>query len=77
MTGFDQKCVHLSHDAKKTVAITIEVDALGTGNFRAWKTIDIAANDSEVVVFPSGFSAHWVRVVANKSCVATAQFHYT
>ena len=74
-TGFDEKCVHLSHDAKKPVAITIEVDALGTGDFRAWRTSDVAA--SEVVVFPSSFNAHWVRVVANKTCTATAQFHYT
>ncbi len=25
----------------------------------------------------SGFSAHWVRVVADKERTATAQFHYT
>ena len=77
MTGFDQKCVHLSHDSAKPVAITIEVDALGTGTFHAWRTIDVAAKASEVVVFPSGFSAHWVRVVAGKACKATAHFHYT
>lgn len=77
MTGFDQKCVHLSHDSKKPVAISIEVDALGTGTFHTWRTIDIAAGASEVVVFPPGFSAHWVRVVADKNCSATAHFHYT
>lgn len=77
MTGFDQKCVHLSHDAASSVDVTIEVDALGNGAFHAWKTVTVAPKSGEVVTFPPGFSAHWVRTVANADCVATAQFHYT
>ncbi|MEZ0216467.1 MAG: hypothetical protein ACAH89_05000, partial [Rariglobus sp.] len=77
MTGFDQKCVHLSHDSKKPVAITIAVDALGHGKFHTWKTVPVAPGASEVITFPPGFSAHWVRVVADKACAATAHFHYT
>jgi len=26
---------------------------------------------------PAGFSAHWVRLVADRDCTATAQWHYT
>jgi hypothetical protein len=27
--------------------------------------------------FPTGLSAHWIRVVARQNSVATAQLHYT
>jgi len=26
--------------------------------------------------FPEGFSAHWVRAIADHNCRATAMFHY-
>src|SRR4030067_142088 len=38
VTGFDKKCLHISHEAKRPVAFTIEVDFMGNG---AWKTYDV------------------------------------
>lgn len=77
MTGFDKKVLHLSHELGEPVDFTIEVDFLGNGR---WKTLDVVAtspNGYKSYVFPTGYSAHWVRVIANKTCKASAQFHYT
>jgi hypothetical protein len=77
MTGFDKKVLHLSHENKKPVSFTIEVDFLGCGAWKAYQTISVPAQGYVPFVFPEGFSAHWVRVISQAKCQATAQFHYT
>lgn len=75
MTGFDKKCLHLAVEADSSVTFRIEVDFLGNGTWHAYH--DMAAAGYAHHEFPSGFSAHWVRLVADKPCIATAQFVYT
>lgn len=77
MTGFDHKVLHLSHDADRTVSFAVEVDFLGDGSWERCATIKVPAQGYVAHVFPAGFSAHWVRVVAGKKCRATAWFVYT
>jgi hypothetical protein len=77
MTGFDQKCLHLAHDAKRPVKFTVEVDFCGHGAWRKYATFVVSARGYRHHEFPAGFSAHWLRVTANKTCTATAQLHYT
>ena len=77
MTGFDKKCLHLTHSAKQSVKFTVEVDFLGSGAWQKYATIVVPARGYRHHEFPTGFSAHWLRVVAGKSCVATAQLTYT
>ena len=77
MTGFDRKCLHLAHDCDEDVTFTIEVDFLGNGTWHTHKYVNTLAKDYRCHVFPDGFSAHWVRVSADKACKATAQFVYT
>ncbi len=77
MTGFEHKCLHLTQVSPGAVEFTIEVDALGDGSFGACETIAVAAGEHATHVFPEGFSAHWVRVVADRDCTATAQFVYS
>jgi len=77
MTGFDQKALHLYHDAEHAVEFTIEVDFLG---HQAWKIYDVISVQPGRYVhheFPAGFSAHWARVTLDKACTATAYFTYT
>lgn len=77
MTGFDRKCLHLSHEADEPVTFTVEVDFLGDGS---WKVYDAVGVSSEGYVhreFPDAFGAHWVRITADKDCTATAQLTYT
>lgn len=77
MTGFDKKVLHLSHEAERNVAFDIEVDFLGCGEWHKYKSVTVSAKGYEPFVFPDGFSAHWVRVVSDADCTATAQFIYT
>lgn len=77
MTGFDKKCLHISHEAKHPIAFAIEVDFMGNGT---WKTYDVLKVDAKGYThheFPDAFSAHWVRIRADGDCTATAQFHYS
>ena len=77
MNGFDQKVLHLSHNSKESVNFTIEIDFQGNGKWNTYTEVEVPANGYAPHVFPQGFCAHWVRVVANKACKATAQFHYS
>lgn len=77
MTGFDQKCLHVQHDAGKPIRINIEVDFHGHGTFSRYVALDVPADGYAQHTFPPGFSAHWVRLVSNTACNASAQFFYT
>lgn len=77
MTGFDKKVLHLSHDSSKSVSFRVEVDFLGCGAWKTYENVKVPAKGYTPLVFPDGFSAHWVRVVASTACRASAQLHYT
>lgn len=77
MTGFDQKCLHISQQSSENVEFSIEIDFQGDGHFHRYATLEVAPNGYAQHTFPNGFSAHWVRLVANRDTVATAQFFYT
>lgn len=77
MTGFEHKCLHLVHDISEPVMFAIQVDMLGNGSWRTFESVRVEAKGYRCYMFPEGFSAHWVRVVADKACTATAQFVYT
>lgn len=84
MTGFDKKTLHLSlHEGPRAVSVTVQIDFTGIAGhvgepWNNYTTLELTDRVSYVYhVFPDGFSAHWLRVVANQSCVATAYLHYT
>lgn len=77
MFGFDKKTLHLSHDADREVEFTVEVDYLGTRQWKQYEKIRVSAGGYEFHVFPDGYSAHWVRVTSSDNCTATAQFMYS
>ena len=76
MTGYDRKTLRLSHDAAAPVAMRVEVDIAGTGLWREWKTVTVAAGQPAEAQFPEAFAAYWLRVVADKDCKATATLRY-
>ncbi len=76
MTGFDKKVAHLKQTSNKTVNFKIEVDFLGDGSWATYETISVPANSYKHHVFPTGFSAHWVRVTTSDACNATVTFIY-
>lgn len=77
MTGFDKKVLHLSHGSKETVTFAVEVDFLGNGRWHKLAGVEVAGGGYQPYVFPTGYSAHWMRVRADKPCRATAQLHYS
>jgi len=77
INGFENKVVHLSHDSGKTVQFTIEVDFIGNGTWKTYKTVEVAPEGYVPFLFPPGFSAHWVRVTVDTKCQATAYFVYS
>ncbi len=77
MTGFEHKCLHLTHDADGPVTFAVEVDFLGDGTWRRYASLGVEGGGYTHHEFPAGFSAHWVRLSADSDCVATAHFVYT
>jgi hypothetical protein len=85
MTGYDKKKLELFHDNNEPVNFTIEIN--GTinliamsdefGIWNSYRTIEVQPGQVKEFRFPDGFSAHWVRLVADKDCNATATFIYT
>lgn len=76
MTGFDRKVAHLKQTSNEPVRFTIEIDFLGDGSWETYETITVPANGYKHHEFPAGFSAHWVRVRAERDCTATVSFNY-
>lgn len=77
MTGFDHKVLHLSHDAGSAVRFDIEIDFLGNGSWKRYADIEVSADGYAYHVFPTGFSAHWVRIIPRSNCTASAHFVYS
>ncbi len=75
MNGYDRKRVELSHDAAEDVAVAIEINFDHT-DWRVYQTFPVPPGKTVTHEFPDGFCAHWVRVVADKPCRATAMFVY-
>ncbi len=77
MNGFNEKCLHLSHDGNEPLKVTVELDFQGTGNWHRYHQIT-TSNGYACHVFPSGLSAHWIRLVPDRDVQkATAQFFYS
>ena len=76
MTSFDRKSLSLSHDATQPVVFTVEVDFLATGDWSAYGTFTVEPGKGFTHAFPAGYAAHWVRLRADRDCVATAEFTY-
>ncbi|MHB1155391.1 MAG: hypothetical protein ACYC26_00990 [Phycisphaerales bacterium] len=77
MTGFEHKCIHLTHQSDKPVTFTIEADFMGCGKWVKYLTVTVQPDGYGHHVFPTGYSAHWLRVTSDCDCVATAQLTYT
>ncbi len=77
MTGFENKCVHLENQGEQDAQFTIEIDFHGHGRFSAYETLTVEPGAAVTHTFPTGFSAHWVRIVSDVDTVASAQLFYT
>lgn len=63
--------------ADKSVRFTLEVDALGNGQWAKLRDVTVPANGSAWTEFSAADKGTWLRVRADKDCAkATAFFHY-
>jgi hypothetical protein len=77
MAGYRTKSVALSHTGADPVTFTIEVDIDGNGHWCPYTTLAVPAGQTITHGFPAGYSAHWVRLVADRETTASAVFTYT
>jgi hypothetical protein len=76
--GFDWKALHLAHESEYPVLFRLEVDGLGTGEWREVGSVSVPGHGYAFQIFPSDIEAAWVRVSADRDCRgATAYFHYS
>ncbi|MEF3303665.1 hypothetical protein [Paenibacillus sp. GYB003] len=76
MAGYSDKYVELSHNSPDAARFTIEVDFAASGVWSRYETVTVQPNETFKLTFPAGYSAHWVRVIADRSMRATAIFTY-
>lgn len=74
--GYDRKTARMSHDAKTSVAFTLQIDLDGTGLWVDYRTISVAPSQVTTFEFPEAFSACWIRGIVNQDTNATLQFDY-
>jgi hypothetical protein len=74
-TGFGRKALHVSAD--RSVDIAIETDFAGDGSWHRYDALHVPAEGYGKHIFPDGFSTHWVRLVAQADCLATASFFFS
>jgi len=73
MTGYDKKVLHVKTD--KAAKFEIQVDFLGAGDWVTYESMTVSGYKFHA--FPTGFSAHWVRLIPDQDCTASAEFIYT
>jgi len=73
---YDNKQLTLSHDNKKDVSFTIEVEPVGHGPWMKYKEVNVKAGEKFSYQFPDSFQARWIRFKSDKDCVATAWLVY-
>jgi hypothetical protein len=80
MTGYDRKQVELSHDKDRPVTFLLEIDVLGAIDtpdvYFPYAQLSVPPGDGLIHRFPEGYSAHWIRLITDTDCVATAIFTY-
>ncbi len=73
MTGYDKKRLRLVADRAVKISLEANFDHHNYHPYRSW---DLKAGETIEYEFPRGYSAHWVKLVANRNCEATATFVY-
>ena len=73
MTGYDQKKVELTSDQDAVFTLEVNFDHQG---WHTYDQMEVKAGETITHRFPEGFNAHWLRVTADKDCMATAWLVY-
>ena len=75
IAGYAERYVHLAHDAATAVTFSLEIDELGDGRWREWKTVSVPPNEASSFALPGDLASEWLRVKIDRDAVATAFLH--
>ncbi len=74
-SGYEQRLLHLAHDAGVPVTFTVEADRAGNGQWVEVRRIEVPASGYGWVEFAAGETGAWARVRVSRDCNnATAWF---
>lgn len=73
---YDQRKLSLSHNAGFSVKFTIQMEPVGHGPWMTWKEVVVGPGETFEHSFEPGLQARWIRLIADKNCVATAWLEY-
>ncbi len=76
MAGYRTKSLALSHRAAQPVVFTVEVDFAANGEWSEYLKLEVEPGQTAHHRFPAGYSAHWVRLKADRAARASALFTY-
>ena len=76
LAGYEQRVIHLAHEAPAAIRFTLQVDETGNGNWVNWQAIGLEANGYTNIVIPEDLSVEWLRIKVDQPCTATAYLHY-
>lgn len=73
--GYDERALHLAHDAATTVNFTLEVDRAGNGQWSELRRVEVPAQGYRWISFAAHERGAWIRIRADRDCAhATAFF---
>lgn len=73
-SGFEQRMLHLVHDAGAPVSFTLEVDRAGDGRWTRLRTIEVPAAGYAWTIFTAREQGAWIRVRASRACQRVTAF---
>jgi hypothetical protein len=75
--GFDQRGLHLAHDAATRVVFTLEIDRAGNNQWTELRQVEVPASGYAWTAFTPAEQGAWIRLRASRDCAhATAFFSY-
>lgn len=74
MCGYDRKTLRLTTDTAATVTVEVDLDA--SRHWHTFARFQLQPGRTLTYEFPAGYSAHWLRVVADRDTVASALLAY-
>ncbi len=76
-SGYEQRMLHLTHDAGEAMSFTLEVDRAGDGRWTKLRDVSVPASGYAFTMFTAGEKGAWVRVRAGRDVAkTTATFAY-
>ena len=73
LAGFAKRAVQLQHDGAAATTFTLEIDAQGDGQWKAWREVTLKADESTLwVEIPAEIPGAWIRAKANRDVAKTS-----